>query len=391
MPPQLISRSADLARLREEGYEVEVRDGYLLVGHVPYVDTDTDVRYGTLVSELTLEGEVTARPSTHVAMFAGGIPCDADGRPLRRILHSQSEQQLAPDLKISCTFSSKPKAGYRDYYEKMTTYVAILSGYAQHLQPDATARTFPVIEESDPDSVFLYTDTASSRAGLGAINTKLEQDRVAIVGLGGTGSHILDLLAKTWVREIHLFDGDAFRQHNPFRAPGATPCEDLAGGPNKAVHFAEVYGRMRRGIIAHGVRIDDTNVDKLREMDFVFIAIDDGPSRRLIVRSLRGFQIPYIDVGLGVYEADGALSGLIRVTTGMPGGDHDAEDQRLPYQVGPDNDYNRNIQVVDLNALNAVLAVIKWKKLRGYYADQEHERHSIYQIGGNLITNEDAP
>ncbi|WP_328708864.1 ThiF family adenylyltransferase [Microbispora hainanensis] len=379
-----------MARLREEGYEVDVRDGYLLVGHVPYVSSDGSVQYGTLVSELTLSGEVTMKPSTHVAMFVGGIPCDAERRPLRRILLSESPQQLAPGLKISCSFSSKPQAGYRDYYEKMTTYVAILSGYAQRLEPAATARTFPVIEESDPDSVFLYTDTASSRAGLGAINAKLEQDRVAIVGLGGTGSHILDLLAKTCVREIHLFDGDVFRQHNAFRAPGATPCEELLGGPNKAVHFAEVYSRMRRGIIAHGVRVDETNVEKLREMDFVFLAIDDGPSRRRIVESLREFEIAFLDVGLGVYEVDGVLAGLIRVTTGLPGGDHDAEDRRLPYAAGPDNDYNRNIQVVELNALNAALAVLKWKKLRAFYADQEHEQHSVYQIGGNLITNEDA-
>jgi hypothetical protein len=272
----------------------------------------------------------------------------------------------------------------------MTTYVAILSGYARRLEPEVTARTFPVIEESDPDSVFLYTDTASSRAGLGAINAKLEQDRIAIVGLGGTGSYLLDLLAKTCVREIHLFDGDAFRQHNAFRAPGATACGDLAGGPNKAVHFAEVHGRMRRGIIAHPARVDETNVDKLCEMDFVFLAIDDGPSRRQIITSLREFGVPYLDVGLGVYEVDGVLAGLIRVTTGLPGGDHEAEDRRLPYVASPDNDYNRNIQVADLNAINAAFAVIKWKKLRGFYADQEHERHSVYQIGGNLITNEDA-
>ncbi|XVQ11118.1 ThiF family adenylyltransferase [Spirillospora sp. CA-255316] len=390
MPPRLISRSADLTRLRDEGYEVDVRDGHLLVGHVPYVGSDCSVQYGTLVSELTLAGEVIALPSTHVAMFAGGIPCDAEGRPLHRILLSASAQQLAPGLKVDCSFSSKPQTGYRDYFEKMTTYVAILSGYARRLELEVTARTFPVIEESDPDSVFLYTDTASSRAGLGAINAKLEQDRIAIVGLGGTGSYLLDLLAKTCVRENHLFDGDAFRQHNAFRAPGATGCGDLAGGPNKAVHFAEVHGRMRRGIIAHPVRVDETNVDKLCEMDFVFLAIDDGPSRRQIITSLREFGVPYLDVGLGVYEVDGALAGLIRLTTGLPGGDHEAEDRRLPYVASPDNDYNRNIQVADLNAINAAFAVIKWKKLRGFYADQEHERHSVYQIGGNLITNEDT-
>ena len=32
-----------------------------------------------------------------------------------------------------------------------------------------------------------------------------------------------------------------------------------------------------------------------------------------------------------------------------------------------DDDYNRNIQIADLNALNAAFAVIKWKKLFGFY------------------------
>jgi tRNA A37 threonylcarbamoyladenosine dehydratase len=36
--------------------------------------------------------------------------------------------------------------------------------------------------------------------------------------LSGTGSYILDLLAKVPIREIHLCDGDDFARHNAFRA-----------------------------------------------------------------------------------------------------------------------------------------------------------------------------
>jgi hypothetical protein len=31
------------------------------------------------------------------------------------------------------------------------------------------------------------------------------------------------------------------------------------------------------------------------------------------------------------------------------------------------NEYDKNVQVADLNALNACLAVIAWKKSRGFY------------------------
>ena len=53
-----LSRSPDLERLREEGYEVYIhRTGYLVVDHVPYVTTEREVRRGRLVSALTVDGE----------------------------------------------------------------------------------------------------------------------------------------------------------------------------------------------------------------------------------------------------------------------------------------------------------------------------------------------
>jgi len=55
------------------------------------------------------------------------------------------------------------------------------------------------------------------------------------------------------------------------------------------------------------------------------------------------------------------------------------------------NDYSRNIQIADLNALNAALAVIKWKKLFGFYLDLDREHHSTYTIDGNMLTNDDRP
>ena len=196
MSHSLISHSPDLKRLESEGYEVEVRYGHLLLRHVPYVAETGSVKHGTLVSELTLAGETTARPSTHVVMFAGDMPCDTQGRPLAQIRHSSGHKELAKGLTVDHIFSSKPPDGYNDYYEKMTTYEGIISGPAQTIEPGATARTFAVVEAKEEDSVFKYIDTASSRAGISAITDKLRVGAVAIVGLGGTGSYILDLVAK---------------------------------------------------------------------------------------------------------------------------------------------------------------------------------------------------
>ena len=65
--------------------------------------------------------------------------------------------------------------------------------------------------------------------------------------------------------------------------------------------------------------------------------------------------------------------------------------KRIPFGVDEDgeNEYRTNIQIADLNALNAALAVIRWKKMCGFYHDFDHEHHSTYTIDGNLLTNED--
>ena len=42
-----------------------------------------------------------------------------------------------------------------------------------------------------------------------------------------------------------------------------------------------------------------------------------------------------------------------------------------------------------MNALNAALAVIKWKKLSGFYLDMEKEYNATYGIITNVITNDD--
>ena len=79
MSPELISHSPDLAKLQEEGYELSVVGGLLLVHAVPYMTADREIAFGTLVMVLDLAGERTARPKKHLAFFVGDHPCNLDG------------------------------------------------------------------------------------------------------------------------------------------------------------------------------------------------------------------------------------------------------------------------------------------------------------------------
>ena len=50
---------------------------------------------------------------------------------------------------------------------------------------------------TEEESVFQYIDTNSSRAGIDNCNRKMLDKKIAIIGLGGTGAYILDLVSKT--------------------------------------------------------------------------------------------------------------------------------------------------------------------------------------------------
>jgi len=387
-----ISRSPDLARLREEGYNLEIRSGFLLVNEVPYVNSKKEVQRGTLVAKLVLAGDVTARPENHVVHFTGEYPCNADGTPIEQIRSTSATKTLADGVTINHTLSAKPKPNgvYDDYYAEIATYCSILSGPAKAIDPTATAKTFsPVVPDEEDNSIFNYVDTASSRAEIDVITQKLAIAKVAIVGLGGTGAYVLDLVAKTPVREIHLFDRDDFLTHNAFRAPGAPSLDELRTKPRKVNYLAAIYSKMHRGIVAHPAHVDADNVELLRPMSFVFLCLDDGPSKKLLVRKLDEYGISFVDVGMGVYVGENALGGMLRVTTSTPK-QRKHVPTRIPFADGNgQNEYSQNIQIADLNALNAALAVIKWKKLFGFYLDFQNEHHSSYGIEIQLLTKEE--
>lgn len=391
MSQKPLSHSRDLKRLRDEGYDLEIRSGYLLVKDVPYVNSRKEVKRGILVSTLTLAGNVTTIPDTHVAYFIGDHPCRSDGVEIDQIKNPGGGKTLVQGLVVNHTFSAKPSNPYPDYYAKVTKYVTILSGYAQVVEPGVTAKTFRPIEaaEAEEETVFNYIDTASSRAEITSVTEKLASVRkIAIVGLGGTGAYVLDLVSKTPVSEIHLFDGDTFLQHNAFRAPGAPSIDELKAQPLKATYLKGIYAKMRSGIVVHEAYVGAENVDELRDMTFVFLCLE-GPAKKLIVERLEAFGIPFIDVGMGIYLSEGSLGGILRVTTSTPTR-RDHVRNRISFSDDADrNEYDVNIQIADLNALNAALAVIKWKKLVGFYQDLDREHHSTYTIGGNMLLNED--
>ena len=369
----------DFDRLAGEGFVVEVRQQHLFLHEVPYVTAARDVKRGTLVCTYVESAGVVLPPDNHQVWWIGEYPCLPNGQPISQIENENGRRELFPGCIVDFRFSNKPvgAGAFASNYSKLLHYLTIIQSQARALQEvDARLRREPKREESR--SPFVYEDTASARAEIQTASARLAIERVAVVGLGGTGSYVLDQLAKTPIVEIHLFDGDAFLQHNAFRAPGAATLDELAAKLPKVEYFARRYSHMHRGIVAHAHHLDASNLEELGRPNFVFLCVDDGPTRKLLMTHLLSSSIPFIDVGMSLQmlAANSKLFGACRVTLCTPSRNEHIT-QFVPTEAETGDDlYRQNIQVADMNALNAQLAVMKWKQLLGFYQD-DFDAHNL--------------
>ena len=386
MSQELINHSDDLKKLQNEGYEIDVKSGYGIISHIPYLKANGEIDYGTLVSKIAFEGDKAKYNGDHVIYFSGDQPCNADGTEIKQIKHSVSNSMLA-GINVKRSFSNKPEENYKDYYEKFVNYINIISSRAIDKDNSVTARTFKKVV-TEEDSVFQYVDTNSSRAGIDNCNKKILDKKIAIIGLGGTGTYILDLVSKTNVKEIHLIDGDVFCQHNAFRSPGAASKEIFTKSLSKVSYFKEIYQNMHKNIIEHDIFINEENVNILRDMDFVFISIDSGIARNLIVDYLVSEKIPFIDTGIGLQNINNTINGLIR-TTVFDKNNYDRISAYIDFDEDGDDVYNTNIQIAECNALNATIAVIEWKKYFNIYENANSKCQNVYSIEMGEIVHED--
>ncbi len=389
-----------LAALTEEGFETELCQQHLLVHSVPYVTTSRTIERATLVCKYVENAGTTLPPTAagddHQVWWTGSFPCRSDGTPMTaELFHDVTPVpfKVFEGCESKHRFSNKPEefsqSGFPDHFEKITHYVAVIESQARALDPDVIcARTWRIIMPRELDSVFCYADTASVRAEIVATSARLKLRKVAIVGMGGTGSYVFDQVVKTPVWEIHPFDGDDFKQHNAFRAPGAATIDELKRHMKKVDYFVERYSAMRKGLVPHAYFIDESNVSELAGFDFVFVCVDKGSARNTICGYLAAQGIPFVDVGMDVVmdPQTQQLDGTCRVTTVTPfKNDHAAN------YIPMDDDesdalYRQNIQVADLNALNAQLAVIKWKQLFGFYEDRARSHQATYTVATQSLT-----
>ncbi len=390
MSPAPLALNDDLLRLQGEGYEIAIRQGQVVMTSVPYVTAGRKVKLGTLMTPLNENGGVIGAPSTHQAWFQGDEPCDAAGKRIVPIYLSPERRDLGDGLISEHAFSAKGPEGLpQSYHRLFHNYLGHICSHAAVLEPGATAAAFRTVVENPEDDVLCYRDSNSARGRFVGATSRFRGLKVAIIGCGGTGSYLLDFISKTPVAEIHLFDGDVFLQHNAFRAPGAASFDVLKAERKKVEYLKEVYSAMHRGIHVHADYMGPDSLALLDGMSFTFISVDKPAVKGPVVDHLEAKGMSFVDVGMGVEATESSLYGLVRTTLSTP--EDRATFRRLVDTTAAADDdgaYGANIQIAELNALNAAMAIIKWKKHIGFYHDQRKESHSVYSLSDQVLVKE---
>jgi hypothetical protein len=279
---------------------------------------------------------------------------------------------------VQRSFSNKPPNGFANFFNKIEHYVHIISGPAID-RYGISPLTFRIDKEVVADSPFKFHDTLTSRAEIGDLARLLKNDVIAIIGLGGTGAYVLDYIVKAPVKEIRGFDGDAYFVHNAFRSPGRL--EETELGKGKAEVFGPRYENFRERVILQRKYIDRSCAKDFEGVTFAFVCVDKGSARSEIFDLLIELRIPFIDIGMGLNRKLGALSGTLRVTYYSRDNAVQLRQLQLAETADdPDDDYRHNIQTSELNAMNASLAVTRYKQLRGFYADDKTPAHLLMSV-----------
>ena len=226
---------------------------------------------------------------------------------------------------------------------------------------------------------FKIPNTFEARSDIGSVQDRIRDKRIAIIGVGGTGSYILDLIAKTPVAEIHLLDSDEIDWHNFMRAPGAPTAEEIESRrsePSYKVDYHHCkYASLREGVYPHTIRVDSPlQFDEFlstHPIDFAFVCIDqlpdtDSPRQDAVYAALSEARVPFIDSGISITLEDSGITGTV-TTSAYSEGSMEWQSAIPNARVQGALPGYRNVQLPEVNALAASLAVMEWRRRTGQY------------------------
>ena len=356
------------------GWHIEVSGDHIAVASVPYRQQDGASGVCQITVWVHEDGRTMNAPpngsgATHAARLegvTGGKAYQTNGEPLGNVIWTDNTNECVISIKLD-------SGNYSDAWHALLVYSSIVAGAAQaggEQEPQRIGRVFQfeILGENTPD-IREWQDKASGQ-------------KIGIVGLGGVGLWLLDLMSKTEVGEIRIWDGDHMEGRNLVRAPGWAGQDSI--GKNKAEYFGQLYSQFRTGISIYPEYLDPSDPSDIFDgLDFVFIAIDNTETRAALCERLEQSGVPFVDVGMGIERQQGEVRGSLQVF--FSGGDAGRWRVGIPTVVGVGEQEYHILQLADLGVLNASLAVGVWRRHIGQYAEDSKEWLVRYSVESNSL------
>jgi molybdopterin-synthase adenylyltransferase len=148
----------------------------------------------------------------------------------------------------------------------------------------------------------------------------LGQCTVAVVGLGGGGSHVAQQLAYAGISSFLLYDGDEVETSNMNRLIGAS-AEDAHLKTPKVVVAERCIRSVRpeATLQAHQGKWQ-TAGESIREADVIVSCVDSYSARQDLEVTGRRYLIPLVDIGMDVFLVDGKPHVAGQVILSLPPG-----------------------------------------------------------------------
>ena len=366
----------------ESGVVRAVQVPCLFVGGVP----------GTCTIETSYD-PATGKPDNQIGGDVHAVHIAIDGEYDGRVYHADGlpiGNQVGGDDKTWSDISIKKGTSSRP--EQDETAHDLLHRYAKHIVGAVSAGGHPTPADLTKPGPFNIPNTFEARAAIAPVQDRVRGQRIAIVGLGGTGAYLLDLIAKTPVSKIHLLDSDCVDWHTLKRAPGAPTAEEIelvrARSLLKVDYYHAKYAAFRDGVHSHPVRVDSTSMfaEFLSDcpIDYAFVCIDqltggDSARQDAVYRALTDAEVPFIDSGVSITLENRAVRGA--VTTSAYDAGSNAWENAIPNARldGAAPGY-RNVQLPEVNAAAATFAVMEWRRRTGQYASESQVFYQKYRL-----------
>jgi len=160
-----------------------------------------------------------------------------------------------------------------------------------------------LVENASSSELRLRTKQAF---GEGTVRT-LRRLRIAVVGCSGTGSIVIEQLARLGLGKLVLVDADVVEERNLDRILHATK-QDAAQGRPKVDVLGEAIEAIGSGTTVERIRSTlgtRVAIEAVAACDAVFGCVDGYEGRELLGRLAAFYLLPYFDVGVRL-DADGA-------------------------------------------------------------------------------------